>query len=303
MLTITRVLSQDGVEIADVACSHPIGRGCETEEASGYALVFVRRGCFVRSVDGTEALLDPTHAYCISPGQEQRYDHPQADGDNCTSLSLTRGLVASLWGGDPAMPVAPLRVSPRLDLEHRLLLSGARAGTDHDELHERAIALVADTLEQNDRSRVGSGRPATARARRSIADHAREALAADPDRSLIDLARYLSVSPHHLSRVFCSINGHTISRHRMRLRVRGALERLADGERDLARLAAELGFCDQSHLCRVIGAETGSTPSALRSALARSETAKPGRSSQRHAQTASPHSNSSAGLDHGKSES
>ena len=43
----------------------------------------------------------------------------------------------------------------------------------------------------------------------------------------------------------------------MRLRARSALEQLAGGERDLARLAADLGFADQSHLCRVIRRETG----------------------------------------------
>jgi AraC-like DNA-binding protein len=54
----------------------------------------------------------------------------------------------------------------------------------------------------------------------------------------------------------------------MRLRARAALERLAGGEPNLGRLAADLGFADQSHLCRVIRAETGRTPAALRRALA-----------------------------------
>lgn len=53
----------------------------------------------------------------------------------------------------------------------------------------------------------------------------------------------------------------------MRLRARLGLERLADGERDLARLASELGLADQSHLCRVIRSETGHTPGALRKAM------------------------------------
>ena len=46
------------------------------------------------------------------------------------------------------------------------------------------------------------------------------------------------------------------------------MERIAGGERDLARMAADLGFADQSHLCRVVRAETGTTPAALRAALA-----------------------------------
>jgi AraC-like DNA-binding protein len=53
----------------------------------------------------------------------------------------------------------------------------------------------------------------------------------------------------------------------MRLRARAALERLAGGESDLARISADVGFADQSHLCRVIGQETGSTPAALRRSL------------------------------------
>jgi AraC-like DNA-binding protein len=115
---------------------------------------------------------------------------------------------------------------------------------------------------------VAAGRPGTVRERRRVADAAHEALAADPDRSLPELAADLGVSAHHLSRIFRAAAGHTLSRHRMRLRVRAALERLAGGERSLARLAADLGFADQSHLCRVIRSETGHTPSALRRALA-----------------------------------
>ena len=75
------------------------------------------------------------------------------------------------------------------------------------------------------------------------------------------------MSPHHLSRVFSAITGHTISRHRMRLRTRAVLERLAAGEDDLARLAADLGFTDQSHLYRVVRSETDVTPSVLRRLL------------------------------------
>ncbi len=112
-----------------------------------------------------------------------------------------------------------------------------------------------------------SGRPATARARRALVDDAREALAADPDCSLADLAATLNVSATHLSRLFRAATGHTIARHRMRLRARAALDRLAGGEQQLARLAADLGFADQSHLCRVIRNETGHTPSSLRRAL------------------------------------
>src|SRR5215203_5260427 len=107
--------------------------------------------------------------------------------------------------------------SPAVDLEHRLLLAASRRGEDAHELTERAILLAAAALEQADPRRVEAGRPATLRARRRLADEAHEALAADPDRSLPELAADLGVSPHHLSRIFHAAAGHPLSRHRMRL--------------------------------------------------------------------------------------
>ncbi len=268
MLSARTLLHHDGVEIADVACRHTRGRGHTGEQTGGHAVVFIRRGCFLRSADGVETLLDPTIAYCMNPGEEQRYDHPHDHGDDCTSLLLAPDLVASLWGGEETLPSVPLPTSPEIDLEHRLLLSAGHRGGDPHEILERAILLTAQALGQADPRRVAAGRPAATSARRAVADGAREILAANPERSLPDLARELAVSPHHLSRIFRAATGHTISRHRMRLRTRSALEQLAGGEQDLARLAADLGFADQSHLCRVLRKETGHTPSALRHILA-----------------------------------
>jgi AraC-like DNA-binding protein len=114
---------------------------------------------------------------------------------------------------------------------------------------------------------VDSGRPATVKQRAELVEGVRERLAADPGWKLTALAAALAVSPHHLSRTFRGATGETISRHRMRIRTRNALEQLAGGEHELARIAADTGFADQSHLCRVLRSETAHTPSALRAAL------------------------------------
>jgi AraC-like DNA-binding protein len=264
MLNAHGIFEGDGVGVWDVTCRHRAGRGAAGEHAGGHALVFVRRGCFVRTADGVETVLDPTVAYCMNPGEEQRFDHPHDHGDDCTSIALEPRLAAALWGGEPELPNGALPVAPQLDVEHRLLLSAAHRG---DDVTERALNLAARVLEAADARRVASGRPAGERARRALADAAREALAERPDHSLPELARLLAVSPHHLSRVFHAQTGHTIARHRMRLRARAAMDRLSAGETELARLAAELGFADQSHLTRVVRAETGRTPSALRAVM------------------------------------
>ncbi len=268
MLTRTSLLDRDGVALWDVTCRHGQGPGKDHERIEAHMLILVRRGSFVRNSDVAEATLDATLGYCVNPGEEQRIDHPGDGGDECTALVFEPGLLAQIWGGDPALPPEPLRSSADLDIEHRRLLAGARRGAQPDQLAERAIVLAARLLERVDRRRVEAGRPATTRRRAAVVAGVRERLAVDPDLDLPQLARELAVSPHHLSRTFRAETGHTIARHRMRLRTRTALERLAGGERDLARLAAEVGFADQSHLSRVLRSETGATPAAIRRELA-----------------------------------
>ncbi len=268
MLRERTLVDRDGIKIRDVSCREAPARGQTPETAGAHTLVFVRRGCFVRAIGGVESVCDPTVAYCANPGEEERFDHPHADGDECTAISLDPSLMASLWGERETLPSGPLPTSPRIDLEQRVLVAaGRRRGADPDELVEGAITMAARALELTDPSCVAAGRPTTIRARNSVVNGAREALAAEPGLSLVQLARALPVSPHHLSRMFRSATGHTISRHRIRLRTRAALERLAEGEQHLSRLAADIGLTDHSHLCRLMQAETGATPSWLRELL------------------------------------
>jgi AraC-like DNA-binding protein len=99
---------------------------------------------------------------------------------------------------------------------------------------------------------------------------AREAILADDPaaRSLLSLAALLGVSPYQLSRRFTASVGMSLTRYRIRVRVSRALSRLAAGERDLAGLAADLGFADQAHLTRAVKAAAGCAPGAVRSAAA-----------------------------------
>jgi len=265
VLQVRTVVDRDGVTIRDVMCRDAPAHGHAPEQATNHTVVFVRRGCFVRTVDGIESVCDPTVAYYARPGDEECFDHPHADGDDCTAVSIAPSVATSLWGDERVLSALP--TPPHVDLEHRMLLAASRRAADPHALAEGAITLVAQAMEVTRHRAVTAGRPATVCARTSVVNDAREALAADPDLSLPELARAVGVSPHHLSRIFRRVTGHTISRHRVRLRARDVLERFADGERDLARLAADAGFADQSHLCRVMRAEAGSAPSALRALL------------------------------------
>jgi AraC-like DNA-binding protein len=101
------------------------------------------------------------------------------------------------------------------------------------------------------------GRPATIAARQRLVDQAEPALAAGSRPGLTGLSRELGCSPYHLSHVFDRLTGCTISRYR--LRVSRALDRIGDGEHDLARLAHDLGFSDHAHTSHQDHPATGHT--------------------------------------------
>jgi AraC-like DNA-binding protein len=159
-------------------------------------------------------------------------------------------------------------VDATADLRHRELIARARRGVDADELIERAMAVVGGVLTDLAPTAVDGGFPSGAARRRRLVDEVRQALHEEPDLRLTELARLVGQSPFHLSRMFKQACGLTISAYRVRLRVRRALERLGEGERDLARLAVDTGFADQAHLTRRVRTETGDTPGRLRALLA-----------------------------------
>jgi len=152
-------------------------------------------------------------------------------------------------------------------MAHRVLVARARQGAERFELAERATALTGGLLLTLASDRAGAARPATGTRARQLAEQARQLLAEHTNLGLGDLARAAGVSAYHLSRTFRRVTGLTLSHYRIRLRLRRAMERLAAGERDLAGLAADLGFADQAHLTRALRAETGTTPGALRTLL------------------------------------
>jgi AraC-like DNA-binding protein len=260
VLSSTVLFQVDGLVLADVRCPGGLPEWSAPERSDAHALIFVRSGCFRRRVDGVESVIEPNVVYFEQPGQEQQIAHLVAGGEACTAVSVSPTMVASMAGGE--LPIPPVFTTPRMDVMHRLVLSRARQAHETDELAEDLQELVASAFDLCRSEPEHEPKP-----NGTLVDDAREALAADPSLGLADVARQVSVSPWHLSRLFRRHTRETLSRYRNRLRVRLALERLAEGEESLARLAADLSFADQAHLNRVFRRELGTTPSALRDAL------------------------------------
>ncbi len=236
-----------------------------SEVREHYGVVLVRRGRFRMRARGTATDVDPTLGYLTVPGEEESFAHP-AGGDVCTSLSLSPALWREL-AGEPHPPRRhTLYVDARLDLAHRRVLAAARE--DGFGLVEELVALVSGVIRQ-----AASGpEPDDGRRRRTdraLVAAAREAIASGHPAAagLLPLAGLLDVSPYRLSRAFPRELGVSLTHYRNRLRIARALDRIEAGEDNLARLAADLGFADQAHLCRTVRAHLDHTPSALRHLL------------------------------------
>lgn len=256
------IFARDGCAVHDISCAGSESRTWSPlERSSGFGLVFIQKGAFIRRSNGVENVMDPAVAYFEKAGQEQHFAHIPGRGDRCTSLSFPASFLLSMWGGNLDVPEDPVYIGPDTMLSHRLLLAPSV------EPIEQMVHVVGSVLARIEPARLSSGRPSTASARKRIVGEAREALSHDVNLSLIQLAKLLAVSPHHLSRIFAQFTGQTLARYRINLRVANTLQRIQEGDRDLAAIAAEEGFSDHAHLTRTTGRVLGHTPSALRGLL------------------------------------
>jgi AraC family transcriptional regulator len=132
-----------------------------------------------------------------------------------------------------------------------------------------ALQLVADVLEA---AFVRHGLLRKQRRNGTEADHAERAEAVKSYLAgrlgervkLEEVARAVHASPFHLARVFQQRTDVPIHRYLTQLRLRAALERLADGTDDLTRLALELGFSSHSHFTDAFRRALRRTPSEAR---------------------------------------
>lgn len=77
--------------------------------------------------------------------------------------------------------------------------------------------------------------------------------------NIAQMSEKVHVSQFHMIRKFSAENGLTPHKFQLQCRVRKAQEFLANGMK-VVDVAAALGFCDQSHLCRVFKKQVGISP-------------------------------------------
>jgi AraC family transcriptional regulator len=244
----------------------------------GAHLVLVRRGCFAAQVGRRHLLADPATALLYDDGADYRISQPAAGGDDCLLVEPAEALREEIFGKvRGAYGRTQFRLSPAAVRAHaatlRLLWSDR---CDPLAKEEAAVALLAavraceGTAEADGLRR--RGRRAVARVRALLHDDLSRNL------GIAALAREADCSPFHLMRLFREETGLTLRSYRSRVRASMALYRIAQGERDLSALAADIGFSSHAHMTDTMRMLFGEPPRRLRAALqALDEAANTGR--------------------------
>lgn len=274
------------VHVADYACGSPRCGPTPEEHSDENAVVLMRHGAFCKHFGRSHVTADVNQATFFSRGSGYRVSHPADCGDRGTLFRLSPRVLNDIVRElDPTVDDHPDRPFPFVtgpcDAEvfwrHRGLVRRLEAA--HAQPLEplwadvAALQLVADVLEGAFARHFPQAEPARRRRAGTDADHAERVEAARSylashlgERiTLEDVASAVYASPFHLARVFQQRTGMPVHRYLTRLRLRAALERLADGAEDLTALALDLGFSSHSHFTDAFRREFGSPPSQLRS--------------------------------------
>jgi len=270
------------VAVYDVDCHAPRGSSSTEEEMMDHTLVFPRSGVFIKKITEKDQLVaDSTRVLFFNRHETSRFSHPADGGDKCTSIRFQGApLVDFLHRMHPRVadsPERPFRSPTAVSTSslaiklHRLrrLILFAQSGNALA-IEEGCASLLMEALanageEQN--TQLRQSRESTRKAHRDLVDATRIVLARRfRDRlSLDEIAHAVFSSPFHLARIFRRETGLSLHRHQNRLRLRQALEHLADGKPDLTMLALDLGFSSHAHFSHAFRREFGLAPSQFRS--------------------------------------
>ena len=199
----------------------------------------------------------------LHPAGEEHADRFGRSGARCFNLQLDAELLERL------------RLGP---LPGRVSVDGGRAAVAaarlRHEADERVGLIAAETVVlELLGSADGDPRGGRRDERRAppwlgrVIDRLRAAVDGAPPR-IATLAAEEGVHPVHLARTFRRHLGTTPVEYFQRLRLRRGTLALARGSATVARVAAEAGFSDHSHFCRLFKREYGLAPSAYRALLA-----------------------------------
>ena len=246
------------------------------EATEEHLFVFPRTSVTIEHEGRDGVVADPNHVMLYNRGDVYRRSLISERGDLCEWFAIEPGLLfEAIRAHDPSVadrPDRPLTTvrGPCSREAYALQRMLYRHATESDApdammIDEGVLGLVdlvaASASVPGARRDRGTGRGDRLRSEEAVRVMNRrftERL------SLDDVADAVGLSTFHFCRVFKRCTGTTVHRYLTRLRLRTALELVAERGSDLTRVALELGFSSHSHFTDCFRREFGITPSRFR---------------------------------------
>jgi AraC family transcriptional regulator len=251
-----RVIWRDGDMEVALTTYPPLARmPAHQHDALGVSVVL--SGAVEESV-GQQTRQAAVGAGVVKPAGTRHANRFGPDGARLLGIGL-RGTPAALWTQTGALARWTwFRETATLGAALRLAGTAGPGLAPPAELAEAMLLRMADVSAPA--CRTSGGAPPRWLAR------VRDQLHADPARvcRISLLAQEVGVHPVYLARSFRRYYGRTVTDYLHQLRVLAAAERLAAGDGAVAAIAADAGFADHSHLCRIFRRTLGVSPTAFR---------------------------------------
>lgn len=242
---------------------------------------FPREGVWIQHEGARPFVADANTVTYYNKGQTYTRQKLGQWGDQSEWFAVAPAAIAeTLAAHDPAAierPHLPFRFShgpsdPESYLRQRMVFEHVSRERSADRLFvEEAVLSILGEVTKLAYERQGAKPAARLRQRRDIdmIEAARQVIARHfkENLSLADIAREVESSVFHLARIFKARTGFSLHAYRNQLRLRAALERLADPSLDLIEIALDLGFSSHSHFTETFRRSFGKTPSAVRESM------------------------------------
>ena len=243
--------------------------------------VFPREGVWITHDGGEPFVADANTVTYYNKGQSYTRRKLGKWGDQCEWFAVAPEAIAeTLSAHEPAAidrPHRPFRFTHGPSdadtyLRQRMVFQHVSREHNADRLfvEEAVVSILADVtkLAYAGHATTPGSRP---RRRRDVdlVESARDLIARNfkENLSLSHIASAAGSSVFHLARVFKARTGFTMHAYRNQLRLRAALDRLAEPGIDLIDIALDLGFSSHSHFTETFRRSFGRTPSAVRESL------------------------------------
>lgn len=254
------VFKSGAVKVSDIVAAPGQRPDLCDDCRAGFQIAFIRSGTLVRRMDGRREIANSAGVMFFKRGDPYDLAPFGHQGVACTILSFGHDVIApqqsAVLTGRPVVGLAGQAGIVALQV-----LAAARAKARELVVDEASIGLARQFGRL-----AGASIRKPSPAEHKIAENVRTCIAASPlqRHTLSALAKQSGISPYHLAHVFRAVTGSSIGRYQMRLKLNLALERIAEGERSLLRLAKSLGFSSHSHLTRKFHDHFGMPPSKAR---------------------------------------